>query len=152
MGGCEAYDVQCPLGEFYDYGYPGYPNPVDYEAMYGGVYGGGYGGLGYGGYGYGGYGMTTVGGISTMPSYGGISTMPSYTTGLTGGYQNTVVGLGANGGAIGGQNTFVSGPNGYGSQQTIIGTSELGQFTDFGGVSTMPSFTDFGGVSTMPSF
>merc|ERR1712006_75278 len=73
----------------------------------------------------GGYGMTTVGGISTMPSYGGISTMPSYstgistmpsyTTGLTGGYQNTVVGLGANGGAIGGQNTFVSGLNGYGS-------------------------------------
>merc|ERR1712063_71566 len=156
-----AYGVQCPLGEFYDYGYPGYPNPVDYEAMYGGVYGGGYGGYGYGGMGYGGYGMTTVGGISTMPSYGGISTMPSYstgistmpsyTTGLTGGYQNTVVGLGANGGAIGGQNTFVSGLNGYGSQQTIIGTSELGQFTDFGGVSTMPSFTDFGGVSTMPS-
>merc|ERR1740127_181807 len=119
----------------------------------------GYGGYGmttvggiYGGYGYGGYGMTTVGGISTMPSYStGISTMPSYTTGLTGGFQNTLIGTGVNGGAIGGQNTFLSGPNGgFGSQQTIIGTSELGQFTDFGGVSTMPSFT--GGVSTMPSF
>merc|ERR1711998_533727 len=59
--GCEAYGVQCPLGEFYDYGYPGYPNPVDYEAMYGGVYGGGYGGYGYGGYGYGGYGYGGMG-------------------------------------------------------------------------------------------
>merc|ERR1711918_115081 len=140
------YNANAQHGGYGGYGYGGY----------------GYGGMGYGGYGYGGYGMTTVGGIATMPSYGGISTMPSYTTGLTGGYQNTVVGLGANGGAIGGQNAFLSGPNGYGSQQTIIGTSELGQFTDFGGVSTMPSytggvstmpsFTDFGGVSTMPSF
>merc|ERR1711998_313666 len=115
--------------------------------VYGGGYGGygyggyGYGGMGYGGYGYGGYGMTTVGGISTMPSYTtGISTMPSYTTGLTGGYQNTVIGLGPNGGALGGQYTALSGPmGGYGTQQTIIGTSDLGQFTDFGGVSTMSS-------------
>merc|ERR1712137_642782 len=124
--GCEAYGVQCPLGEFYDYGYPGYPNPVDYEAMYGGVYGGngGYGmttvGGMYGGYGYGNVGVvgaqqTTIGvvggttlggyGVSTMPST--VSTMPS----TLGGY-----------GTLGGVSNLASYNGGLaGAQQTTRG-------------------------------
>merc|ERR1711998_582590 len=101
--GCEAYGVQCPLGEFYDYGYPGYPNPVDYEAMYGGVYGGygyggmgyggyGYGGMGYGGYGYGGYGYGTVG-VATGPDYHyGAPHTDFYNVGATAGYPSYGVG------------------------------------------------------------
>merc|ERR1712227_788956 len=82
----------------------------------------GYGGYGYGGYSYGGYG------ISTMPSYGsyggyGISTAP------VGGYQNTVFGLGDNGGAVGGQTTVINGAQGFAGQQVLAGTSDLGQYS-----------------------